>query len=527
LQGVFDAVPSILVLFDENKKIRRINTTGKEIIGLNEKEIVGRKIGEVLQCTKHRQSKRGCGVGSICRRCVINESINRALKAGEKVLGAEESITRDISPSNPSYFRINAVPFNLDNKKWAVVSLEDITDRKNAELEAIRLNDSIARANIELKESLEKLARSQSQLIESQKLEQIGLLASGLAHNLKTPLGGIKGYAQLLSLDHKDSHELKMILEEVDVMEGIIENLMIKSRKDHATKEESININDLIQIELKFLNSNMFYKHKVKKNIELDEDLPQIFGKYTHFSQILMNIIGNALDAMYESDERILTIKTRHDEKNIYIEVSDTGCGIPEDIKEDIFKPFFTTKPSPKEVHEDEPFGTGLGLSSANYFIHQYGGSISIDSKIAKGTTVTIKLPYSKDLHSGKVRKILIVDDLSSMVDILIQVCQDMGLEAYGATTGEEAIKLYKKIQPDVVVSDLCIPGISGPQLIKEIRTMNQSQPVIYVTGYYDNPDYQSWLSKEMRRPSINAVLKKPFPLEYFKNVVQRMFTCE
>jgi len=526
LQRVFDAVPTILVVLDENKKIRRINSAGIEFTGLTEKLALGKRIGEVLQCTNHYKSKRGCGIGPLCRRCAINESINRALKAGERVTGVEESIVREITASSNTYYRINVIPLDSDNKRWAVLSLEDITDRKNAEIEAIRLNDSIARANIELKESLEKLARSQSQLVESQKLEQIGLLASGLAHNLKTPLGGIKGYAQLLALDNGETHEIKMILEEVEVMEGIIENLMVKSRRDHDTKEEKINLNELINIELKFLNSNMFFKHQVKKKIDLDPNLPEIFGIYTHFSQVLMNIIGNGLDAMHDSDEKVLTIKTRHDDENIYIEVSDTGCGIPDEIKEDIFNPFFTTKPAPTEVHDNEPFGTGLGLSSANYFIHQYGGSISIDSKVGVGTKVTIQFPYHRDLSLGKTRRILIVDDLSSLVDILVQVCQGMGLEAYGVSNGEEAIELYKKVEPDIVVSDLCIPGMSGPQLVKEIRSLNPEQRVIYVTGYYDNPDYKTWLSHEMQKPSINAVLKKPFPLEYFKDVVQRMITC-
>ncbi|MCD6117805.1 PAS domain S-box protein [bacterium] len=526
LQRVFDAVPTILVVLDEHKRIRRINSTGTEVSGFPEKFALGKRIGEVLQCSKHFKSKRGCGIGPLCRRCLINESINRALKAGERVIGIEESIVKETSLSSSSYYRINVIPLESNNKRWAVLSLEDITKRKNAEIEAIRLNDSITRANIELKESLEKLSRSQSQLVESQKLEQIGLLASGLAHNLKTPLGGIKGYAQLMALDNGETHEIKMILEEVDVMESIIDNLMVKSRHDHDTKEERINLNELINIELKFLESNMFFKHQVKKTIELDTSLPAIFGIYTHFSQILMNVIGNSLDAMHDSDERKLFVKTRHDDENIYIEVSDTGCGIPDEIKGDIIKPFFTTKPSPTEAEEDEPFGTGLGLSSVNYFVHQYGGSISIDSRLGEGTKVTIQFPFHKDLSLRETPRILIVDDLSSLVDILVQVCQSMGLEAYGVSTGEEAIELYKKIEPDIVVSDLCIPGMSGPQLVKEIRTLNSKQRVIYVTGYYDNPDYKTWLSHEMQMPSINAVLKKPFPLEYFKDIVQRMITC-
>ena len=393
---VFDTVPTVLLVLDDRKRIRRINHSGTEVFIKDESLVLGSRIGDAIGCENRHDSPRGCGNGSKCRKCTIRESILRCLKLGETVLNVEDSLYREHLKNSPFFYRINVVPLETKGKRWSVVSMEDISDRKKAEIETQKLNQSIARANIELKKTLEDLATSQSQLVESQKMEQIGLLASGLAHNLRTPLSGIKGYAQLLKLDYKNVEGLDIIVNEVEAMECIISNLMLKSRKGYENREEYLNLNDLLKIELEFLSANMFYKHRVTKKIDLDKNPPAIKGVYGHFSQAIMNIIQNALDAMYESRERVLKIQTRHDDENLYVEICDTGCGIPEKIQDKVFDIFFTSKPTSVDRKGDEPHGTGLGLSSANFFIQKYGGRIELKSNTSKGTTVTIKVPYKK-----------------------------------------------------------------------------------------------------------------------------------
>ena len=523
LQKVFDTVQTILLVVDERKCIRRINRSGLEALLKDESEVLGKRVGDVLGCVNRLDSSGECGMGSHCRNCVIGGSIFDCLNGGEPVLGVEEAITRENFEESPFYFRINVVPLKTRGKSWGVVSLDDITDRKRAELEFYRLNNSITRANLELKKTLEDLTRSQYQLLESQKLEQIGLLASGLAHNLRTPLGGIKGYAQLLKMDQGEFQELNMIISEVEVMESIINNLMLKNRKDNENKELILNLNNLLEIELEFLSANMFFKHRVQKEIFLDKNLPPVSGVYAHFSQVISNIIQNALDAMYDTQERKLIIRTRHDDQFIYIEITDTGCGIPDDICDTVFDVFYTTKPTTEEREGDEPFGTGLGLSSANYFIRQYGGKIGISSKIGEGTKVTIKVPHKQKEKASPVQRVLIVDDSDAMVNILTQVCEDMGIEAYGVMDGEKALDIYKKMKPHVIISDLCMPGLTGTEMMSKIRSLNPSQRVIYVSGYLENPEFEKWLEQETEQPSLCAVLKKPFSLESFRETLKRM----
>jgi PAS domain S-box-containing protein len=523
LQRVFDAVPTILLVLDTRKQIRSANRAGLEAFRKQEIQVIGKRIGEALDCVHRNDADRGCGYGKTCRKCRVRESLLRCFKVGEAVLGVEQAIDRERYKKPTYYFKMNVIPLETRGKRWGVLSLEDITARKSSELETIQLNEKITKANLELKKTLENLVRSQSQLIESQKLEQIGLLSSGLAHNLKSPLSGIKGYAQLFQMSHGSFKEITIIIQEVEVMESIINNLMLKSRKDHENKDEIININDLLHIELEFLSANMFYKYRVETQIELDEQLPSVSGVYSHFSQVIMNVIQNALDAMHATVQRKMTIRTRHDKESIYIDVVDTGSGILEKDLDSIFNVFFTTKPSLNERTGEEPFGTGLGLSNANYFVHQYGGEITVRSKAGEGTEVTIRYPHLERQGEDKKSCVLVVDDSEAFVDVVTRICQESGIKAFGVTSGAKALDLYKKCKPHVVITDLFMPGLTGPELVAKIRKINPGQRIIYISGYGDNPEFKEWIEKEKEDFPDNVLLPKPLSLDDFRNVLGKM----
>jgi PAS domain S-box-containing protein len=522
LQRVLDATPTVLLVLDERKRIQSINRSGLERLSRAESSVIGKRIGEYLGCVKREESVRGCGFGHFCRDCVIRLSLARCLATGERVLRAEESIVQDHIQNPPLYFRINVVPLEFHAKRWAVVSLEDLTGIKKAESHTMQLHNSIMRANLELKRALDQFARTQSQLLESQKLEQIGMLASGFTHNLRTPLAGIKGYAQLLQMDHPEFTELDAILHETDVMEDIIGNLMLKSRKDHEDRQEPINLNALLKIEMKFLSANLFMRHHVRVVTDWDPELPTLAGVHVHFSQIFSNLIQNSLDAMFQSPQKELTLRTLHDDENVVVEVSDTGCGISPENQGRIFDAFFTTKPTILERKGDEPVGTGLGLPSVNNFLRLYGGRIQFQSEPGRGTTVTVRFPRFHGESAGLPR-VLVVDDEDNIVNLLIKICQDMGLEAYGSTDGTRALKLFQNLSPAVVVTDLCMPGLTGCELLTEIRRIRPQQKVIYVSGYLENPDFKQWLDQELTHPELCVLLKKPFPMERFKSLLTNM----
>jgi len=509
LQKVFEMAPNILLVIDENKRIKKVNRAGIINFQKSKSNILGQRIGDVLNCVSRKDSVRGCGLGKSCRKCIIHESLLRCIKLGETVRHDVVAVKRESQDNKASYFQLSISPFLSRGAHWAVLSLNDITEKREADLKAKKLHESIYRSNLELKNTLEDLATSQSKLMEAQKLESIGLLASGLAHNLKAPLSGIKGYAQLLSMDYKDLHELQMILREVESMEAIINNLMLKNRRGHQDTEETLQLNDLIRLEHQFLEANMFYKHQVEKVLDLEENLPCVRGIYNHFSQILMNIVQNSLDAMYSSNKKKLIITTRFDNHFVYVDIEDTGSGIPKEIQDSVFDIFFSTKPNNVQRKGDEPVGTGLGLSSANYFIQQYGGRIELDSKAGRGTKITVCVPVDNEKELPESHRILVIDDSAAVVNVIVKACKKLGYETYGTQDSENALDLYNKVTPELIITDLIMPKMTGSELMIRIREWNPEQKVIYLSGYLDNPDFNEWLERESAN-QFTAVISKP-----------------
>jgi PAS domain S-box-containing protein len=236
------------------------------------------------------------------------------------------------------------------------------------------------------------------ELLNEQKLAAIGQVAAGITHNLNNPIAVIQGLVELLVLKQGDSPELEKILIQVKRMGDVIKTILGKTRKEQDTKIRSLDLNVMLRDELEFFNTNLFYKHHIEKRIMLADKLPKIKGIYSDFSQSFTNIIQNAIDAMFDSNERVLTVKSSSDSSYIYINIGDSGCGIDPEIKNKVFEPFFTTKPSrPAYLRNgNSPFGTGLGLSSTYQLLHPYGVEILFESEKGKGTTFTLKIPLKK-----------------------------------------------------------------------------------------------------------------------------------
>jgi PAS domain S-box-containing protein len=235
----------------------------------------------------------------------------------------------------------------------------------------------------------------EAQLVQSGKLSSIGELATGIAHELNQPLMIIRGYAQLLSSDLKESDkyfkELELMEKHTGRMAKIISHLQAFARQD-VPDFTYVNLNDIIDSAL-----FMVTEHLKLKNItvvkQYNEDLPHIYGDYNQLEQVLLNIITNARDAMEEMDggKLMFTTDISDDKKFVTVSVSDEGSGIPEDRVKDIFNPFFTTKVVGK--------GTGLGLSISYGIIQSHNGMIDVDSRPGEGTTFKISLPMFEEGH--------------------------------------------------------------------------------------------------------------------------------
>lgn len=243
----------------------------------------------------------------------------------------------------------------------------------------------VAQAVNRMAESLSEKERLEDQLRQSEHLIALGRLATGVAHELRNPIGIIKTLVELMQQEYSQMSGIeeytKAIDEQVDRQDMVIQELLDFGRPTQVTIKEC-SINDLIMGILSF-SAAMLRKQKVSVHLQLDNSLPQILADTEKLKQVFVNIIVNAAESMTSGGD--LTIATRRSEDLILISMSDTGEGIPEDDMLKIFDPFYTTKEA----------GTGLGLSISYQSIKLHGGMIEVESSLNKGTTFIIKLPVT------------------------------------------------------------------------------------------------------------------------------------
>jgi len=277
------------------------------------------------------------------------------------------------------------------------------------EKKIVELNENIKerqRSEGALKLSEEKLAwayrqlkETQQQLIQSSKMVAIGQLAAGVSHELNQPLTGIKGFAQVISMELKSDHsckkDLDRIIEQANRMDEIIKSMRSFARKSGAVVRE-LDINKPIEDSLALLNEQLRINN-IQITKTLAQNLPKIQGDHNQLEQVFLNLITNARDAIrktgnVESAQLIITTLASQDNKHIEISFQDTGCGIPKRELDQIFNPFFTTK-SPDG-------GMGLGLSIVYRIIEDHKGQIQVESEVGKGTTFKIILPTVNEIKS-------------------------------------------------------------------------------------------------------------------------------
>ncbi|RJP83700.1 MAG: hybrid sensor histidine kinase/response regulator [Desulfobacteraceae bacterium] len=243
----------------------------------------------------------------------------------------------------------------------------------------------------EMNEKLNEQVRIRTdQLIDSARMAAIGKSTAGIVHNLNNPLQAILGYSELLELKSPENPMIQKLRSSAMLMKEMIATILTTSREENCIKVDNIDLNTLLRNQIEMMKANNFFKHQVKTEIDL-QPLPLYKGVYAHFSQSLGNLIKNAVDAMYQTANKVLSVQTKADEQTIQITISDTGCGMDPETLPKIFDPFFTTKPL--SAPNDEPCGTGIGLASTQEMIEAYGGKIDVESRTGIGSRFTVTLP--------------------------------------------------------------------------------------------------------------------------------------
>jgi PAS domain S-box-containing protein len=377
----------------------------------------------------------------------------------------------------------------------------------------------------------------QEHLMQSQKMESVGVLAGGIAHDFNNILTAILGHTDLIRrfsvLDEKAARSLNVIEDASRRAGRMISKLLGFARKSKFERTP-INLNDVVYETIKLLEQVI--DKSINLSVELDNRLPLIQGDINQMEQVIMNFIVNARDAMPKTGGRIVirtqsrtVVKGMPDippyvptGEYVQISVSDNGTGIPEEIVHKIFEPFFTTKEQGK--------GTGLGLSMVYGAIKDHEGYLSVQSTLGAGSVFTVYLPaaaastvagskaVSLKQTTGK-ETLLIVDDEQDILDIMRDSLENQGYKVFATSDSNVAMDLYRRIFHEValVISDIAMPGIDGKELIRQIKGVNPDVKILAISGY------SRYVAGNDEIKEIDGFLQKPFESYYLLSVVRRI----
>jgi PAS domain S-box-containing protein len=368
----------------------------------------------------------------------------------------------------------------------------------------------------------------QADLRQAQRMEAVGRLASGIAHDFNNFLMVIGGHCELMDLALPAENALKrrvqLIEDAVERARELTEQLLTFTRKPR-TELQSVALNDEVRTVHALLDQVI--GNGITLRLDLSAFPDTIIADRTGIEQLLMNLCLNARDAMPDGGTLTLATRNRTDAPNlapsptgVFVEltVTDTGCGMTEDVLERIFDPFFTTKGDK---------GNGLGLSTAYGIVAQAGGEIRAESRPGEGTRFTILFPMEFASRtefpalSGNARAaapqptVLIVEDEESVREILVETFELEGFTVLETDNGDEALLLCESHghQIDVLVTDIVLPTISGCALADRLRKCFPDLGVLFVTGY---------AAPELIETGL-PVLQKPFSITQLVETVEQI----
>jgi two-component system NtrC family sensor kinase len=418
---------------------------------------------------------------------------------------------------------------NPDGSVNIMMTLRDITRRKEAEEKYKRMSEETMKANQELTETIDQLKKTQEQLIQSEKMAAMGELVSGVAHEINNPLFTAMGYAELLTYDFVDDSEKKEklghIVASIERARTIMKDLLKFGRKENVEKD-TIDVNDVIH-QTVALREYEFKVNDINVKFDLQKDLPVIKANFVRLQQVMLNLINNAEHAINEQGSggtiklRTIFNKTR---KKVIIEVSDNGKEIPQDVIGQIFDPFFTTK--------DVGKGTGLGLSMTYGIIRDHDGEINVRSS-KNWKTFVISLPPAEKEESVTEEKspekseitahgesILVVDDEPVIVNLLEDFFKRKGFTVMTAESGSEALSKLNESDVELIITDIKMPEMDGKKFYNEIKDSKPEllSKLLFITGDTMNSETRAFL-KDIK----GNYLRKPFSFEEITQVINNI----
>ncbi len=372
----------------------------------------------------------------------------------------------------------------------------------------------------------------QSQLLQAQKMEAVGALAGGIAHDFNNILSAIIGFTELSTFSEGSPGEyLQEVLKAANRAKDLVKQILSFSRQ---TEEERmpVDVGMVVREVVKFLRASI--PATIEINYRIDGQPGAVFANSVELHQILMNLGTNAVHAIGENtgsiEIEVQGVAITDADKNgcfdldagsyVRISVKDTGQGIPLEMQERIFDPYFTTK--------EKGIGTGLGLAVVSGIVKKSNGTIQVESPPGHGAVFNIYLPRvelasakqekHKVLPNGGSESILFVDDEKMLVDIGEKILRRLGYDVVTRTSPIEALELFKANPKrfDLVISDQTMPGMRGDVLASELMKINPAIPVILCTGYSQQLDHARAAKK-----GIRALVMKPLLIDEIDRAIR------
>jgi len=379
----------------------------------------------------------------------------------------------------------------------------------------------------------------ETQLQQAQKMETIGILAGGVAHDLNNILSGIISYPELLLMDLPEDSPLRKPLLTIkssgEKAAVVVQDLLTLARRG-VTITEIVNLNSIISEQLKSPECEKLKSFHPNVDIKTnpEKDLLNINGSTAHLSKTVMNLISNAAEAMPDGGKVLISTENlyidrpikRYDQVDegdyVTVTVIDTGIGISEEDIERIFEPFYTKKVMGRS-------GSGLGMSVVWGTVKDHNGYIDVESTKGKGTTFTLYFPVTRqelaidksllsiEDYMGKGESILIVDDVEEQREIASVMLNKLGYSVMSVSSGEEAIEYMKDNSADLLVLDMIMdPGIDGLETYKRILKLHPKQKAIIASGFSETDRV-----KKAKKLGAGAYVKKPYVLEKIGVVIK------
>ena len=438
----------------------------------------------------------------------------------EDLAAVEEATRSAIAGLRPydAEFRVNCPNGSLRYIKANGIVIHD-TEGKATRMIGIN------RDRTEQKEAELEHQRLQAELQHAEKLESIGSLAGGIAHDMNNVLAAIMIMTSLLREKCAEGDPMAKGLDTIQSASCRGRDL-VKSLTDFARKgleeQRPCDLNEILHKEMDLLRRTTLQKVQIVQ--ELEASLPLILGDASALGNAVMNLSINALDAMPQGGTLCFRSRSIRGEK-VELAVTDTGVGMPPEVLSKAMEPFFTTKPTGK--------GTGLGLARVYGTIKAHGGSVDILSKPGEGTTVFLRLPAIFQAGAGESqqlattlggaelsRRILLVDDEELMRETIPLLLESMNHKVETVSSGQDALRcLDAGLAVDLVLLDHNMPGLTGVETLTQLRTNRPKLPVILSTGFI-NEDTANVLAGI----SHVWVLKKPYGKREIQQVMAEVF---